>query len=91
LNRHGRFDCVYRTGKLGQQIIAWRIDNPPMMLCNETGDHFPIGLESMNGGFFIVAHETTVAFDIGAEDSGELAFHMPSLRDVFTEAAPEKA
>jgi hypothetical protein len=46
-----------------------------MMLLNEAGYHFPTGLERMNRGLFIVTHEATVAFDIGAEDGSEFAFH----------------
>lgn len=29
----------------------------------------------MDGGFFILPHEAAVAFNIGAENSGELALH----------------
>lgn len=46
-----------------------------MVLLNVSGDDFPIGFERAYGGFFVVAHETTITFDIGAEDRRELAFH----------------
>ena len=29
-----------------------------------------------NRGLFIIAHQATVAFDIGAKDSGKFAFHV---------------
>ena len=32
-----------------------------------------VGREGADSGFFILAHEATVAFDIGTEDGGELA------------------
>jgi hypothetical protein len=40
----------------------------------ETSHHFTVGVDRGHGGLFIICHEAAVAFDISAEDSGELAF-----------------
>ncbi len=45
------------------------------MLLDEAGHHLAIGCQGANRGFFILAHQPTVALDIGAQDSGQLAFH----------------
>jgi hypothetical protein len=79
LNRDGTLYRIDGAGKLGQQVITRRIDDPTVMLLNERGYHFPISFEGVNRGLFIVAHEATVAFDIGAEDSGEFTFHTAAF------------
>src|SRR5688572_18486929 len=45
------------------------------MLQDERGHHFPVGGQGTDSGFFILAHEATVADDIGAEDGREFALH----------------
>ena len=45
------------------------------MLLDERGHDFPIGGQGADGRLFILAHEAAIAFDIGAEDRRELAFH----------------
>jgi hypothetical protein len=75
LNGYGRFHGINCTGKLGQHIIARRIHHPTMVVFDEVRYHCPIGLQRVNRGLFVIAHQATIAFDIGAEDSGEFAFH----------------
>ena len=79
LNRNGRLDRIDGTSELGQHVVAWGIDDPAMVLLDETSYHLAISLERANGGLFIIAHEATVAFDIGAEDGGEFALHTSAF------------
>ena len=51
------------------------------MLLNERGHRRAIGGQGANGAFLIFAHEAAVAFDIGAEDGSEFAFHIHPAGD----------
>ncbi len=51
-----------------------------VMLLDKGGHHFTVGGYCLDGSFFVIAHEATVAFDIRAEDRGQFPFHTPSLR-----------
>ena len=62
---------VYRTaevwaGKLGKHIVTWRIHDPASVVMNTSGDDFTAVIESFYSPFFIDAHQTAVAFNIGA-------------------------
>src|SRR5262249_48301768 len=72
---------IYPGGKLGQEIIPRRVYNPTAMLLDQGGHDLSVRRECLNGRLFIFPHEATIALHIGAEDRGELAFHMPSLLD----------
>src|SRR5215475_10276961 len=50
------------------------IHHPAAMLLNKRGHDLPVGSQGADGGFFILTHETAIAFDISTEDGGELAF-----------------
>jgi hypothetical protein len=43
------------------------------MLLDKIAHSLSVISQSSDGRFFIVVHETTVAFDIGTEDGGEFA------------------
>jgi hypothetical protein len=44
------------------------------MLLDKGGKHFTVGGYRSDSGFFVIAHEATVAFDISAEDCCEFTF-----------------
>jgi hypothetical protein len=75
LDFHCAAHGVDHAGELGEQVIARRIDYATTMVLDQGGDHFTVGSESANGGFFIVPHETAVPGDVRAEDRRQLAFH----------------
>src|SRR5262249_3655500 len=66
---------VYHTRKFSQQVIAGRVYYSATVPPDEGGHHLAVGGQGADGGFFILAHEAAVAFNIGTEDRGELAFH----------------
>ena len=78
---HGQF-CLYlnrtlhrvnHTRKLGQEIIAGRIDHPTGVLLNSPGHQLPVRGQRPNRGDFIIAHEAAIALNIRAQDGGEFA------------------
>src|SRR5215813_7879533 len=75
LDLHRTTHGIDHTGKLGQQVIAGRVHHPAAMLLNKRGHDLPVGSQGADGGFFILTHETAIAFDISTEDGGELTFH----------------
>jgi hypothetical protein len=44
------------------------------VLLDEGREHFTVRCQGSDSGFLVIAHEATVAFDIGTEDGGELTF-----------------
>ncbi len=46
-----------------------------MVLFDEAVDYLAMRGQGSDGRLFVVTHEAAVAVDVGAEDSGELAFH----------------
>jgi len=64
---------VNHARKLGQEIIAGRIDHPAGVLLNGSRHQLPIRGQRPNRGDFIIAHEATIALNIGAQDGGEFA------------------
>jgi hypothetical protein len=59
---------IYYADKLGQQIIAGRVDYSATMLADQDTHYLAIGSEQADGGHLVGAHEAAVAFDIGAQD-----------------------
>ena len=53
--------------------------DPAMMALNESGEDFSIGLQGVNRRFFVVAHEATIAGDIGTEDGCKFAFQTAAF------------
>src|SRR5207245_9684133 len=52
------------------------------MLLDQGGHHLAIGRERANRRLLILAHEATIALDIGTQDRCELPLHTPSFPDV---------
>jgi hypothetical protein len=75
LNLHRPTHGIDRAGKLGQKVIARRIDYSATVLRDEGSHHLTISYKGANSRLFILAHEATVAFNIGTEDRSEFAFH----------------
>jgi len=64
-----------RLGGLGKQrkssftsldVVARRVHHSPPVLSNKPRDCCPMLLQGFDGGFFVLAHETTVALNICA-------------------------
>jgi len=47
-----------------------------LVLLNETGYHFQVGVQGADGSLFILAHEAAVTLDIGTQDGCELALKL---------------
>jgi hypothetical protein len=75
LNFNRALHGIDRTREFSQEVIARGIDHPTTVLLDERGHYLPIGCERTDRRLFIVPHEAAVAFDIGTENGGELAFH----------------
>jgi hypothetical protein len=57
----------------GQKVIPRRVHYSATVLFNEIGDDLLVCFEGLDGGGFIVLHQTAVTGHVGAENGGELA------------------
>jgi hypothetical protein len=81
LNRDRTLHGIDRTGELGQEIIPGRVHHSAAVLRDEGSHHLAVSSEGADRRFLILPHEAAVAFDIGAENGGELAFHTHPPRE----------
>ncbi len=74
LDLHSTLNGIDHTGKLSQNVVSRRIHDPAMMLLDVAGNDLAVSRESADGSLLILTHEPTVALNISAENSSELAF-----------------
>ena len=65
LGFYGAADRIHYTGEFGQNTVSSGADNPAPVLLDESGNDFPIGLQSVDGSFLILAHQAAISLDIG--------------------------
>src|SRR5262249_50694933 len=79
LNDHRALHGLDHAGKHRPHTIHRRAHDAATVLHDE-GIHDPaVSIQGTQRTFLVCAHEAAVAFNIGAEDGGELAFHAYSL------------
>ncbi len=74
LHFHGAAHRIHRTGKLGQDGIAGSVDHPAPVLLDEIGKDVAVGVQSVNDGVVVVAHQAAVAHHVGDKNRGQFAF-----------------
>ncbi len=66
LNLYSPFDCLDRTGKLGQQRVAWRVDYAAIVCGDMLREDLSICRERRNGSLLVVSHQARIANYVGA-------------------------
>jgi len=66
--------------KLGKHAVTRGVENAPAIPRDKRIDDLAIRRERAQRADFVDAHEAAVAFDIGGEDRGELAFDLGRVR-----------
>jgi hypothetical protein len=79
LDLGGTLDGVHHARELRQHVVAGGVHHTPVVPEHCRGDRLAVLGDRAYGGRFVVAHETAVAFHIGAQDRGQLAGHGTSL------------
>jgi hypothetical protein len=69
-----------------QDTVTGRVNKPPAMTLDEPIDEDAIGRKGSQRRFFILAHEATIALDVGAQDSGEFTLQDSPFSDRDTSA-----
>src|SRR5262249_51555536 len=67
------FDC---TGEFRQNAVTGSAYHSASVLVDERVCHCPVSMQSEKGSSFILTHESTVPSNVGAENGGELPFHI---------------
>jgi len=75
LNIHRAVHRLDHAGELGQNAIAGGVYEAAVVLLDQAVDDLAVSGQSSKCRLLISPHEAAVAVDVGAEDSGELAFH----------------
>jgi hypothetical protein len=65
---------INNTGKFGENIIPGGVNQPPPVLLNQSGYHFPIERDGTHCRHLIFTHKSAVACGISTEDRGKFAF-----------------
>src|SRR5262249_33536763 len=87
LNRNGAINRLDHTSEFGQNTIAGRVDQASAMVLDKAIYDFAIGRQSTQRRPFILTHETAIAVNVGAQDSGELTLRDSPLADRDTATA----
>ena len=89
LDGDGALHRLHHTGKLRQQVIPRGVHDPPPVLLDEAGHHLPIAGYGADGRHLVLAHETAIPLDIGAEDRRKPAFHAHMLPELMVACLPD--
>ena len=74
LNLDGTLHDIYGAGKVGDETVTRRVEDPTAMRGDQAIDDDPVRGEGAKGADLIEPHQAAVAFDVGGEDRGELPF-----------------
>jgi len=61
------------TDKLGQQVVAWSVQELAIVLPDKSGHDFTAGCQGSDGGVLVVTHQAAVPFDVPTENRGEFS------------------
>ncbi|HJN04319.1 MAG TPA: tetratricopeptide repeat protein [Alphaproteobacteria bacterium] len=72
----GTLNGVDGACKFGEDAVARRAENAPVMTRDQTRNGLAVIVENFEGADLVHAHEAAIAFDIHADDGGEAAFDL---------------
>jgi hypothetical protein len=90
LDLGGALHGVDDAGELGEHVVAGRVHHPSPVAGHGRRDRLPVRGDRADGGDLVVAHQPAVAFDVGAEDGGQLAVHAAPVH-AFDSTPPPRA